>query len=150
MISKFHRVFALIIVLTGFQTTFAQYSKRVVENEPENVTVLYDNGNVSIGATSESGVAALTGSKWSESQHDTGNTTEVNTALGFGTTLTTGGNRLADNFTVPAGQTWTIMSISVQGFVSNWIAPQSPFSGGALQIWNGRPAMRVRPLFSVI
>ena len=138
MISRFF-IFAAILVLTGSQTIFAQYLQRVVQVEPEDVAVLYNNGNVSTGATTESGIAAPKGYTWSENQHDTGNTTEVNTTLGFGATLTTGGNRLADNFTVPAGQTWTITSVSLQAFVSGWTTPTSPFSGAALQIWNGRP-----------
>lgn len=139
MISRFISVFTIVLVLAGFQTVAAQYSSRVVEVEPENVTVLYNNGNVSTGATTESGVAAPDGFTWSENQHDTGNTTEVNTALGFGATLAPTGNRLADNFTVPAGQTWTITSVSVLGFVSGWTTLQSPFSGATLQIWDGRP-----------
>ena len=139
MISKYCKIYTLVLILVGFQTAFAQYADRMVAAEPNDVTVIYNNGGVSTGATTESGVAAPDGYTWSENQHDTGNTTEVNNLLGFGATLTTGGNRLADNFTVPAGQTWTITSVSVQGFVANWTAPVSPFSGAALQIWNGVP-----------
>lgn len=128
-----------MLVLAGIQTAFAKYTSKVVQEEPENVSVLFNNGNVATGATTESGVAAPDGFLWSENQHDTGNTSEVNNIIGFGATVTANGNRLADNFTVPAGQTWRITSVSVLGYVSNWNAPQSPFSGGALQIWNGRP-----------
>jgi len=82
-------------------------------------------------------VDAPAGITWSENQHDTGNTTESNSVLGYGATFNP--VRLADQFTVPAGQTWKISSVTVWGFVQNWLAPQSPFSGGVLQIWNGRP-----------
>ena len=137
MISRYYQVFALILVLTGFQTAFAQYTSKIVENEPEDVSVLYNNGEVSTGATSKSGVAAPTGYTWSECQNDTGNTTETNTVNGYGATFSV--NHLADNFTIPAGQSWRISSVSVWGYFLGWTAPQSPFSGGILRIWNGRP-----------
>ena len=137
MISRYYQVFALILVLTGFQTAFAQYTSKIVENEPEDVSVLYNNGAVSTGATSKSGVAAPTGYTWSECQNDTGNTTETNTVNGYGATFSV--NHLADNFTIPAGQSWRISSVSVWGYFLGWTAPQSPFSGGILRIWNGRP-----------
>lgn len=72
MISKFSKVFAVVLVLAGFQTAFAQYSSRMVAEEPENVSVLYNNGSFNTGATTESGVAEPDGFVWSESTHDTG------------------------------------------------------------------------------
>jgi len=137
VISKFYRVFVLIIVLAGFQTAFAQYTNRLVAVEPENVTVIYNNGEFRTGATSESGVAAPNGYVWSENARNAGVTTESNSVSGFGASFPQ--VRLADNFTVPQGQVWRISSVTVWGFVQNWTAAQSPFSGGVLQIWNGAP-----------
>ncbi|MEZ5426646.1 MAG: VCBS repeat-containing protein [Pyrinomonadaceae bacterium] len=137
MISRFYLAFGLILVFAGFQTALAQYTGRAVENEPENVAVLFNNGDFTTGTKTESGVSAPEGFVWSENQHDTGNMTESNTALGFGASFPP--VRLADNFTVPDGQTWKISSVTVWGFVQNWTAPQSPFAGGVLQIWDGRP-----------
>ena len=137
MISKYYQVFALILVLAGFQTALAQYTSKVVEFEPNDVSVLYNNGAISTGTMSKSGVVAPTNYQWSECQNDTGNTTETNTSNGYNASVN--GFHLADNFTVPAGQNWRISSISVWGFFQGWTASQSPFSGGFLRIWNGRP-----------
>jgi hypothetical protein len=94
-------------------------------------------------AVSKSGVAAPAGSFWSEVQNDAGNLTESNTVAGFSghkTTTTTGEFRLADDFTVPAGQMWTIDSVCVYGYQTGFAGfPASPISAGNLQIWNGRP-----------
>lgn len=137
MISRLSKLLALVIIFAGVQTITAQYTSRVVEAEPQDVTVIYNNGNFTTGNTSKSGVVAPTGYVWSESQNDTASTTETNSVLGFG--ATSAGVHLADNFTIPAGQSWRITSVSVWGFFLNWTAPQSPFSGGFIRIWNGRP-----------
>lgn len=137
MISKFCQFFTIVLVLANFQTAFAQHTDRIIAAEPDDVTIVYNNGNFRSGATSESGVAAPSGFVWSENQHNSGNLTEANSVSGYGATF--GANRLADNFTVPAGQTWQISSVTVYGFVVAWTASVSPFSGGVLQIWNGKP-----------
>ena len=134
---NFYRIFALLLILAGFQTAYGQFTNRLVEAEPENVTVLHNNGEFRTGATSESGVAAPEGFVWSENQHDTGDLTVANSVWGYGTTFPQ--VRLADNFTVPEGQTWIISSVTVWGFNQGWTGSNSPFSGGTLQIWNGVP-----------
>ncbi len=55
MISRIFSVFTIVLVLAGFQTAFAQYSARLVQIEPENVAVIYNNGEFRTGATTESG-----------------------------------------------------------------------------------------------
>ena len=137
MISTFCKLFAAVLILAGFQTAFAQYADRMVAAEPNDVRVIYNNGEFRTGATSESGVAAPSGFVWSENQHNTGDLTVSNSVSGYGATFNA--VRLADNFTVPAGQTWVISSVTVYGFVTNWTASVSPFSGGVLQIWDGEP-----------
>jgi hypothetical protein len=137
MISRLSGFLALVFLLAGVQTIAAQYTNRVVAEESLAVEVLYNNGEYSTGTTSRSGVTAPAGYVWSESQSDTGNTTETNSVLGFGATV--GSVTLADNFTIPAGQSWKISSLTVYGFFVNWTASQSPFTGGIVRIWNGRP-----------
>ena len=137
MTSTFCKIFTFVLILIGFQTAFAQYADRMIADEPNDVTVIYNNGEFRTGATSESGVAAPSGFVWSENQHDTGDLTAANSVSGYGATLNA--NRLADNFTVPAGQTWVVSSITVYGFVQGWTASVSPFSGAVLQIWDGVP-----------
>jgi hypothetical protein len=138
------RVFAILLLtaVIVIQSVSAQkqnalYTNRVVAAEPQGVTTVYSNGPVSTGSVSRSGVVAPNGYTWSESQSDEGNTTETNSVTGFGGTFPD--VRLADNFTVPAGQVWRISSVSVWGFRTNWTNINTPFSGGVLQIWNGRP-----------
>lgn len=137
MISKYYKFFPLILVLAGFQTTFAQYKETIVAAEPENVAVVYNNGNLETGPTSKSGVAAPAGFVWSETQNDTGNTTETNSVVGFGAQFNS--SRLADNFTIPAGQTWVITSVTTYGYRNNWTNHSSPYAGASLRVWKGRP-----------
>ena len=98
---------------------------------------LYSNGGLNPRATSKSGVAAPSGSFWSEVQNDAGNTTEANNIIG--SAVTSGAQHLADDFTVPAGATWTINSIDVYGYQISAAASPSPFTACNIQIWNGRP-----------
>jgi hypothetical protein len=112
---------------------------------PAQVT-LYDNGPLSTGTTSKSGVAAPAGFTWSELQNDDGNFVETNIGIGYaqsidatGASSPTGGFRLADDFTIPQGQTWSISSIYFYGYRSNAAASPSPFDRYHIQIWNGRP-----------
>ncbi len=128
---------ALFIGIATVSPSFAQYSSRVVAVEPAAVDTLYNNGDFRTGDTSKSGVPAPTGYVWSESQNDTGVTTETNSVLGFGATA--GAIYLEDDFTIPAGQTWNITSVTTWGFVQNWTGAPSPFTGGVLRIWSGRP-----------
>jgi hypothetical protein len=101
--------------------------------------IIYDNGPLSTGATSKSGVAAPAGFTWSELSLDNGGGNFSNTILGSGCQQigTTTNNRCADNFNVPVGQTWTINSVVVYGYQTNSVT--NPFIGANLRIWNGRP-----------
>ena len=83
-------------------------------------------------ANAESGLAAPAGFFWSENQHDTGNTTESNTIIGYGATQ--GSFRLADNFTI--SNPCVINTIDLYALQPD--ATTSPFTGTTLQIWNGR------------
>lgn len=88
------------------------------------------------GATSKSGVAAPAGAQWSEVQNNAGTLTESNTSAG---STCTGTFRIADNFTVPAGQTWSITSIDTYAYQSGFTGTTSPFTGATLRVWNGAP-----------
>jgi hypothetical protein len=101
--------------------------------------VLFDNGPLSTGATSSSGVAAPAGTTWSEVQNDAGNCLESNTTSGFSSYLGASPTqfRLADDFTVPAGETWNVTSVRVYGYRTGLTNPS--FTAANLVIWNGRP-----------
>lgn len=101
---------------------------------------IYDNGGLSTGATSNSGVAAPVGTMWSEVQNTTGETTFSNTLSGVsGSTQVATQFRLADDFVVPPGQNWTITAIETFAYKTTSPATPSPFAAATLQIWNGRP-----------
>ena len=74
---------------------------------------IYSNGNLSTGTSSKSGVTSPTSYTWSELQNDTSNTTETNKSTGFAgyfNTAATTDFQLGDDFTVPAGEQWSITS----------------------------------------
>jgi FG-GAP-like repeat len=101
--------------------------------------IIYDNGPLSTGSTSKSGVASPAGFTWSELSLDNGGGNFSNTTLGAGCQQigATTNNRCADNFIVPAGQTWTINTVIVYGYQTNSVS--NPFISANLRIWNGRP-----------
>jgi hypothetical protein len=99
---------------------------------------LFTNGPIATGATSKSGVAAPTGTQWSEAQNDAGVTTISNTNAGYAASQTLGYD-LADDFVVPAGQRWTVNSFSFPGYQTGAAATPSPFLSIYLRVWNGQP-----------
>ncbi len=103
---------------------------------------IYDNAPISTGTTTMSGVNAPAGSQWSELQENPNN--DSNTTLGAGcqqvtTTTPPANNRCADDFTVPAGQTWTITQVVDFAYQTGFTGGTSPFISANLRIWNGRP-----------
>lgn len=107
--------------------------------KPEGIPPIYNNGPLSTGATSKSNVAAPAGFTWSELSTDNGGGNFSNTTLGAGCQQisTTTNNRCADDFTVPAGQVWTINTVVVYGYQTNSVV--NPFTAANLRIWNGVP-----------
>ncbi|MBO2011847.1 T9SS type A sorting domain-containing protein [Hymenobacter negativus] len=99
---------------------------------------LFTNGSILTGATSKSGVAAPTGTQWSEVQNDTGNTAVANTNSGY-TANQSLSYQLADDFVVPAGQSWTVSSFNFFGYQTGAGATTSPFTELYIQVWNGQP-----------
>ncbi|HEY0426784.1 MAG TPA: VCBS repeat-containing protein [Pyrinomonadaceae bacterium] len=127
-------LYALVLM----QVIFAPIGGFAANPTAAPAAIIYDNGGFATGATSKSGVAAPAGSQWSEISTENG-TNFSNTTLGIGcqTIGTTTGNRCADDFVVPAGQTWTINNVIVFGYQTN--STTNPFIGANLRIWNGRP-----------
>lgn len=105
-------------------------------------TIIYNNGNIATGTVSNNGTVAPAGSQWAEIQNNQGNNTQTNTSAGSSCYLGTGSTqfRCADDFTVPAGQTWTINDVLIYGYQTGFTGTTGgPFTGAVLQIWNGRP-----------
>ena len=101
-------------------------------------TQIYDNGPFQTGATTKSGVAAPAGSQWSEVQNPTGNLNEANSNSGISCSVTATVFRCADDFTVPAGQTWTLNQVVTFAYQTGG-PTTSPFTAATLRIWNGMP-----------
>lgn len=98
---------------------------------------IYSNGGLNPQPVSSSGVAAPAGFFWSELQAETGNTTESNASAGF--SVNNGAFRLADDFVVPPGETFTIEAVEFHAYQTGAPATPSPFTEYNLQVWNGRP-----------
>lgn len=103
----------------------------------------YNNGGLSTGATSNSGVSAPAGYTWSEAQNETGNTTESNTTGGYGCQKigAATSNFCADDFTVPTGETWNVSSIEFFGYQTGYAGATSPFVGLTLNIFSSDPSV---------
>lgn len=99
----------------------------------------YSNGQLSTGSTSFSGVSAPPGYTWSEAQYNT-TTNVTNTVVGIASSYTSSSDyRPADDFIVPAGQTWKISKIAVYAIADTGI--NNPYDVLRIQIWNGNPSV---------
>ncbi len=104
------------------------------------LAIIYNNGTLNTGSLTGSGVAAPTGEQWSENPNLPDlSQANITRGLSGGITSATTWFRLADDFTVPAGQTWRIDSISFYAYQTGSSTTVSPFLGYRLQIWLGRP-----------
>ncbi len=101
---------------------------------------IYDNGPLATGDRTDSGVFAPAGYLWSELQIDPASPGVANTNAGStGAVTTTTVFRLADDFTVPAGQTWTLREAEFVVYRTGHTEPAAPVEHVSLQIWNGPP-----------
>jgi hypothetical protein len=103
-------------------------AQSIYSNQSANVNAFALNAT----ASSNSGVGAPAGGRWSECENDTATT--ANTTAGFGFT---GTFRLADNFVIPTGQTWNITAFHFASYRTG--VAGVPHTSYAMQIWNGAP-----------
>ncbi|MDQ1161997.1 hypothetical protein QE422_002365 [Chryseobacterium sp. SORGH_AS 447] len=103
----------------------------------------YNNGGLSTGSTTKSGTAAPAGYTWSEAQNNTGNTTESNTNAGYAGTSSsaTASYFLADDFTIPTGQTWNITAIDFFAYQTGYTGTTSPFNTIRVNIFSSDPSV---------
>lgn len=92
----------------------------------------YVNGNLSTGATTSTGTTAPAGFTWSELQL-------TNTTLGFGASIA-GGLTVADDFTVPAGPSWTVSKVTFYAYSTGYTGTTSPFTDVRVQIYDTDPS----------
>jgi hypothetical protein len=138
---KFLSMGLKLISATIFLIILASCSKR--SNADSNTTPplrdgVYNNGTIATGTTTNSGVTAPGGFKWSEAQHD--NTGVSNVFLGFACGASSFAKyKAADDFKIPSGQTWNISRISVYIMAPSGSLP--PIDSLRMQIWNGDPSL---------
>jgi hypothetical protein len=87
--------------------------------------VLFNNGPIITGTGNGAGGA------------NTSAIAAPGTLFGFGCQQVNG-NRVADDFTIPAGQTWVINQITTFQYQTG-STTTSTFTGGSLRIWTGTP-----------
>ena len=107
------------------------------------IAQIYSNGNLSTGATAANGTFAPTGYTWSEMQANTGNTSEVNFSFGFGALYNnalSSNLQLADNFTVPVGESWGVTSFDFFCYQTSYAGTVPPIDVLRVQIFNGDPS----------
>ncbi|MEK9138276.1 MAG: YCF48-related protein, partial [Bacteroidota bacterium] len=98
---------------------------------------IYNNGPVITGRVSGSGVAAPAGFRWSELQAVG---SEANSGLGFSDARNSSSRfRLADDFTVPTGQTWRIDSLVTYSYQQYDQGYATPFTSANVRVWRGTP-----------
>ena len=93
----------------------------------------YINGPLSTGATATGGTAAPVGFTWSEVQPG-------NVNAGF-TNSVTNGFSLADNFTVPSGQSWSLSKFTAYAYSTGYAGATSPYTVIRVQIFNTNPSI---------
>ncbi|MEP6675969.1 MAG: T9SS type A sorting domain-containing protein [Ferruginibacter sp.] len=99
----------------------------------------YVNGILSTGATAANGTAAPAGYTWSECQNPTGNLTVAN-STGGNSASSAGLFSIADDFTVPTGQTWNVTKVTVYGYLTGATGATSPITTLHVRIHNSNPA----------
>ncbi len=94
----------------------------------------YINGNLSTGTTNAAGtITAPVGYTFSELQAGLN-------AIGTPVSVENGVSH-ADDFTVPAGQTWNITTIEFYAYSTGYVGATSPFDEVRLQIFNTNPSV---------
>ncbi len=127
------------ITLSNFKLPLLGFAAATFLFGAEAYAQPYINGNLSTGSVSKSGVSAPAGYTWSEVQNIPGEAVS-NATTGVGAQIAeTGGNRVADNFIVPAGETWTISKMTFYAYQTGYAGTTSPFTDIRVRIQNAAP-----------
>lgn len=105
----------------------------------------FSNGSLSTGATSSNNVAAPAGYTWSEMQAVGGFT---NTNFGFGASFNNANSTnfaLADDFIVPAGETWQLTSSDIFLYQTSFAGTGIPVDQLRIWILDGDPINTTPP-----
>lgn len=105
---------------------------------PTSDGLIHSNGVIDTGTLSSNGVAAPAGARWSELQPDADNPGTFNSLAGM-VANDTSGSRLADDFVVPAGETWTLSGVALLVYATGADPASAPIVSATLRIWDGAP-----------
>ena len=101
---------------------------------------VYQNAPISTGEKAEDGTLAPAGWTWSELQHNTGDFTSSNNILAFtGSYTPTFSYSVADNFTVPVGEEWSITGFNAYVLLVGYTGTTSPIDALRVKIYDGPP-----------
>lgn len=104
---------------------------------PAPGSLIYSNGVIETGTVSGSTLAPA-GNMWSQLQGDSGGAMHFNSGSGFNGNATVS-KRLADDFSVPPGQSWQLSGAVLLAYATDAPVTPSPFTTTTLRIWNGPP-----------
>lgn len=98
---------------------------------------LYINASLSTGPISNNRYAAPAGTTWSEAQEQNNIS---NTHLGYPCSYDgSNAGRVADDFTIPPGQSWSISKVCVYALANHNLT--DIFDGMHVRIWDGNPSL---------
>ena len=101
---------------------------------------VYRNAPLSTGNVAEDGTLAPSGYYWSELQHNAGDNTASNNILAFTGSYGTGFNySVADNFSVPVGEEWSITGFNTYVLLVDYAGTTSPIDQLHFRIFDGPP-----------
>ena len=92
---------------------------------------------ISTGTLSLGGFPAPPGTEWAEIGHDAVSLIKGNT-IGIGHRVVSG-TRYADDFTIPAGETWTITAFTFFAYQTGAQPGASTFTNYNFRVWDGEP-----------
>jgi Secretion system C-terminal sorting domain len=110
----------------------------------DSVAQLYSNGALVTGTSASNGFAAPTGYSWSELQNNAGNNSQVNGTSGLPGYYYADGSlsyTLADDFTVPEGQVWSVTSFDFFCYEPIYSGSVPPIDQLKIRLYNSDPSL---------
>ncbi|MEM0575461.1 hypothetical protein [Flavobacterium polysaccharolyticum] len=101
------------------------------KTEPTTTELKYSNGSLITGTTSTSGAVAQAGYSWSELPSGATN-------IGFNAT---GDSKLADDFTVPTGEKWTINKFIFYAYQTGYTGTSNPINEIKYSLYDTNPSI---------
>ena len=101
------------------------------KTEPTTTELKYSNGSLITGTTSTSGAVAQAGYSWSELPSGATN-------IGFNAT---GDSKLADDFSVPAGEKWTINKFIFYAYQTGYTGTSNPINEIKYSLYDTNPSI---------